>query len=305
MGVESMVISMLRSRPVTGLARTMTRSRLRILAYHGVPDADSFAAQMEYLASAYQPVHEDDVADAIHRGGSLPKRAAWVTFDDGDPTVVTNGLPTLERLGIPATMFVCPGLIEADEPFWWRLTDWAMDTMPERTAIFHEGDLTEYVKTVTDGRRREIVTTLLDEAERPLPPEWRQLSDTDLARWTEAGMALGNHSWDHPCLDMCGPELQRDQIRRTHDWLADHLGRPPRSFAYPNGNFSEVVDAEVAELGYEVGVMYDNRLTDIEGPPLQLSRLMLESDQPAARLTGVLSGAQPALRSLATKFGAG
>jgi peptidoglycan/xylan/chitin deacetylase (PgdA/CDA1 family) len=302
---ESLAVSVLRSAPVTGVSRMFTRGRLRILAYHGVPDAALFDAQMEYLAAKYTPVHEDDVAEAIHRGGSLPKRAAWVTFDDGDPTVVANGLPALERLGIPATMFVCPGLIETDMPFWWRLTDWVMAEMPERAEIFAlDGQLTEYVKTVTDGRRREIVNTLLSEAQRPLPHGWRQLDERELARWTSAGMALGNHSWDHPCLDMVDPDSQRAQVTQTHDWLCDHLGRAPRSFAYPNGNFSDVVDAQVAELGYELGVLYDNRLTKLSAAsPLQLSRVMLEADQPARRLKGVLSGAQPAFRSLLTKLG--
>ncbi len=157
---------------------------------------------------------------------------------------------------------------------------------------------------MTDGRRREIVNTLLAEAERPLPNDWRQLDEFELARWTRAGMALGNHSWDHPCLDMVDAESQRAQIIQTHDWLSDHLGRVPRSFAYPNGNFSDVVDAQVAELGYELGLMYDNKLADLgSAQPLQLSRVMLEADQPARRLKGVLSGAQPAFRSLLTKLG--
>lgn len=304
MSAESLAISLMRSSPVTAVARLVTGRRLRILAYHGVPDAAAFATQMEYLASKYNPVHEDDVAAATRGEQALPRRAAWVTFDDGDPTVVNNGLPTLERLEIPATMFVCPGLIETGTPFWWRVTDWAMAHRPEKVTDFApHADLTEYVKTVSDGRRREIVNTLLADAAQPLPADWRQLSDAELGAWTDAGMALGNHSWDHPCLDQCAPDAQRDQVRRTHDWLTAHLGRPPRSFAYPNGNFSEVVDAEVADLGYELGVLYDNRLTDLSAPKLQLSRVMLEADQPAERLAGVLSGAQPALRALVTRLG--
>lgn len=304
MTAQTAAISVLRSAPVTGMARLLTRGRLRILAYHGVPDADLFAAQMEYLVATYTPVHEDDVGASIRGERKLPHGAAWVTFDDGDPSVVQNGLPTLTRLGVPATMFVCPGLIETDVPFWWRLTDWAMEHLPEKTTTFApDGDLTEYVKTVTDGRRREIVKALLADAARPLPTSWRQLSEAELAAWVEAGMALGNHSWDHPCLDQCSPDAQREQIRSTHEWLADHLGRAPRSFAYPNGNFSEVVDAELSDLGYELGLLYDNRLADMTDPPLQLSRVMLEADQPAERLIGVLSGAQPAMRALASRLG--
>lgn len=300
MSGRDIAVSLLRSGPVTAVSRLITRSRLRILAYHGVPDADLFAAQMEYLADKFTPVDETTVADAIRRGAKLPSGAAWVTFDDGDPSVVVNGLPTLERLGIPATMFVCPGLIESGMPFWWRVTEWATDHMPDRAAAVAPAaeELTEHCKLLSDGRRRLIVDQMLEYMPQPPPAEWRQLSAAELAAWTGAGMALGNHTWDHPCLDQCNETVQRAQIRDTHEWLSDHLGRAPISFAYPNGNFAPVVDAEVARLGYDLGLLYDNKLTPLGSEPLQLSRVMLEADQPAERLIGVLSGAQPVARAI-------
>ncbi len=304
MTAYELALSILRSGPVTALARRLSRGRLRILAYHGVPDPDRFAEQMEYLAGNYAPVGEGDVVAALAGVSELPDGAAWVTFDDGDPSVVANGLPTLVRLGIPATMFVCPGLIESGEPFWWRVTDHA----PERAlaacraagVTVTGADPTAALKLVDDERRRQVVAELLGELdglEGSAPPDWRQLDDGELDRWLGAGMALGNHSWDHPCLDRCSPAEQVDQVRRADEWLTVCLGAPPRSFAYPNGNFSEVVDGELRALSYDVGLLYDNRLTDLDSlPSLQLSRLMLEADQPAARLVGVLSGAQPAIR---------
>ncbi len=296
MKLYDVALGVLRSGPVTGAARRLTRDRIRILAYHGVPDAEAFSRQMHYLASNFEPVDEVAISAAIHDGVPLPSGAAWVTFDDGDPSVVENGLPVLSGLGIPATMFVCPGLIESGEPFWWRVTDWAAAHVPHRVDV--PGGpvaLTEYVKTIDDDDRRSMVSDLLEVVEQPLPLSWRQLSDAEVTRWIEAGMALGNHSWDHPCLDRCSEQAQRQQIERTHEWLAAYVGSPPRSFAYPNGNFSAVVDAVIGELGYELAVLYDNRLTALDSPHRQLSRVMLEADQPVERLIGVLSGAQPVL----------
>lgn len=296
MKLYDVALGVLRSAPVTAAARRLTRDRIRILAYHGVPDAEAFDRQMDHLASNYVPVDEAAISAAIHDEAPLPSGAAWVTFDDGDPSVVENGLPVLSRLGVPATMFVCPGLIETGEPFWWRVTDWAAAHAPHRVDVpGGPAALTEYVKTIGDEDRRSIVSDLLEVIEQPLPTSWRQLSEAELTRWLEAGMALGNHSWDHPCLDRCSDQAQRQQIERTHDWLSAYVGSPPRSFAYPNGNFSRVVDAAIGELGYELGLLYDNRLTSLASPHRQLSRVMLEADQPVERLIGVLSGAQPAL----------
>lgn len=303
MRVSELAVSLVRSRPITAAARRLTGGRLRILAYHGVPDSDRFARQMEYLAHAFTPVGEDAVISALGGGADLPEGAAWVTFDDGDPTVVNSGLDTLVRLGIPATMFICPGLIETGQPFWWRVTDWATAQRPElASAIAGAGDLTEFVKTIPDAERRVVVADLISELGGSFPSGWRQLSDAELDRWAGAGMGLGNHSWDHPCLDRCYPDDQRRQMQRTHDWLCHRLGRHPRTFAYPNGNFSPVIDAAIDELGYELAVLYDNRLTDLGAPRLQLSRLMLEADHPVERVVGVLSGAQPVLGALASRM---
>ncbi len=294
-------VSALRSRPVTAIARRVTRRKLRILAYHGVPDPERFAAQMEYVVANFTPVDEQTVIAAIRGGDPLPGGAVWLTFDDGDPSVVRNGLPALARLGIAATMYVCPGLIESQEPFWWRVTDWAVGRSGELGAP-DDLALTEYVKTLDDVERRSIVADLLGDIGSEPPQHWRQLSDRDLAAWTGAGMDLGNHSWDHPCLDRCSDAAQREQVGLAHEWLADRLGRPPRTFAYPNGNFSPLVDGLLDGLGYQLAVLYDNRLTSVKSSPLQLSRLMMEADQPPARLVGVLSGAQPAAAKLASRL---
>lgn len=305
MSAYDAALSLLRSAPVTAVARRLTHSKLRILAYHGVGDAKGFAAQMAYLVEHFTPVDEAAVVAAVCDGAALPDDAAWVTFDDGDPSVVQNGLPALQQYAVPATMFVCPGLIESGDPFWWRVTHWTTDNRPARAGAIAGGNadaLTEFVKTIDDVDRRAVVDELREEMHEDLPAAWRQLSDAELDRWTSAGMALGNHSWDHPCLDMCTADDQRRQISDTDAWLRRRLGDAPLTFAYPNGNFSPIVDAHLTELGYSIAALYDNRLTALDSPPLQLSRLRFEADQPPERLAGVLSGAQPALAGVVNRF---
>jgi len=301
--VGTLFKSVLRSGPVTTVGRRITRGRLRILGYHGVSDPGCFNEQMEYVAANFTPVSEGAIVDALGGTKDLPDGAVWVTFDDGDPTVVCHALPILERLRIPATMFVCPGLIEQHEPFWWRATEWATEYRPELAReVAGPHDLTEYVKTIEDSERRRVVTDVLAQIDRPYQSDWQQLSRAELSQWTGAGMDLGNHSWDHPCLDRCSPADQESQIQRTHEWLRELLGHPPRTFAYPNGNFSPVVDALACELGYDVGLLYDHRLTDLTAARLQLSRLRVEAHHSVGRLRGTMSGAQPLVRSVADKL---
>lgn len=273
--------------------------RLRVLAFHGVPDAAAFTRLVRHLRRHYQVVSGAQVADSLSTGVALPRRAAWLTFDDGEPSVVHAGLPVLEAARMPATLFVCPSLIEAGAAPWWRLVEVAGERGHgvELGGRHLEGaELLAALKLVPDPERRQAIESLVAaDPAASAPPEPLAVSPHDLRRWLDAGMELGNHTWDHPCLDRCDPGEQADQLRRAHEWLADLLGRHPRLFAYPNGDHTPEAEAALAALGYEVGLLFDHRLASIEQPSLRLSRLRIESDAPLWRARAVLSGLHGAL----------
>ena len=136
MTARDVAVRTLRSAPVTAVSRRVTKRRLRVLAYHGVDDGPNFEQHMAHVARNYVPVDQTAVVAALSGAAPLPDHAVWVTFDDGDPSVVANALPILAELNVPATMFVCPGLIESGEPFWWRIADAAEANVP--VDIAHE-----------------------------------------------------------------------------------------------------------------------------------------------------------------------
>ena len=60
-----------------------------------------------------------DFAQAI--AASAGKLRVMFTFDDGWKDNYTNALPVMRARGIPATVFVCPGLVGRTLPFWPEL----------------------------------------------------------------------------------------------------------------------------------------------------------------------------------------
>lgn len=54
-------------------------------------------------------------------------------------------------------------------------------------------------------------------------------------RMAAEGHEVGNHSWSHRSLWLCGPRATRREIRHAHDRLADLAGAPPRHFRPPWG----------------------------------------------------------------------
>jgi peptidoglycan/xylan/chitin deacetylase (PgdA/CDA1 family) len=93
---------------------------LPILMYHKIqarrdPGSDlavtieAFSRQVEWLRRrGYQSLPLAEVAQAVRRGVSLPRRAVVITFDDAYASVLEYGMPVLASAGFTATVFVVP-----------------------------------------------------------------------------------------------------------------------------------------------------------------------------------------------------
>lgn len=259
------------------------------MAYHDVPDADAFRRQLLALTADYHPVDEPAVVEAASGGRPLPPRSLWFTFDDGYPGVVDRGQAVLDELGIKAALYVCPAFVDTDQPPWWEVVDEA-----RRLGVGPTQPVVE-LKRMADRERRAVVERLAAGIEATTGRAFRrpQLSAAALRRWLTAGHSVGNHSWDHPCLDTCSDEEQARQVSLTHDWLVGELGVERPTFAYPNGNLSLGAESALRRLGYPLALLFDHRLSDLGADPLRVSRLRLSADASAERARAIVSGAHP------------
>lgn len=273
------------SGPIAAAARWLTCRRLRVLTYHDVGDPRAFAKQLDLFAGKYVTVTSDDVIAWIDGERPLPERPLWITFDDGDPSVFNVALPLLTERGLSATAFICPGLLNSTTAHWWATVSVAIDQ-----GLAPAGSVSR-LKQVTDGERRAEVARL---SERLLASGQRidraQWSTDNVHAWVAAGNDVGNHTWDHPCLDKCTPEEQARQIREAHDALTAVLGTPPRVFAWPNGNVASESDAVLRDLGYRIVLPCDHRLVARQPDPLSMSRLRIDADAEVFRARAIMSG---------------
>ena len=294
-------------RVLGGLSRTYARfwrggDRLRILAYHEVPDRDAFAEHMAWVRSVMTPMPLGSALDHL-RHGQLPAGSVVVTFDDGHPTLVENALPILNRLGIPATAFVCPGLVDTPEPYWWQVVDRA-----GTLGLSEVGDRSWTVaqlKTIADSMRRDVVAEIRANVEDHLGAfsgKW-QLTSLELELWAASGHSIGNHTWDHPILDRCDHESQLQQVVKAHHWLVERFGEST-FFAYPNGNVSASAKEQLASLGYNCALLFDHRIAR-PGDQLALSRIRVNATDPLPEFQAKASGLHPVLSDLRGSFAAG
>ncbi|MFJ6215937.1 polysaccharide deacetylase family protein [Streptomyces sp. NPDC092296] len=292
--------ALLRRTPAQPLFRRWAANRLAVLAYHGVEQPRAFAAQMDRLLRVATPVSLEDVQRSVGEGRPLPPRSVLVTFDDGDRSVVTEGLPVLARRRIPAAAFVVAGLVGGDQPLWWREAHFlarhggtarSLPSGPPAAVV-------RRLKTLPDPDRRRSLAELRVSASLRAPRH-PQLSPEDLRTLRAGGVQVGNHTLGHPCLTRCDEQTVRTEVVEAHRALERWLGVAPTAFAYPEGHFDVRADAVLRDLGYRLGFLFDHRHEALlPGNPLRISRLRVDSATSPQRFDTILSGLQPALERL-------
>jgi peptidoglycan/xylan/chitin deacetylase (PgdA/CDA1 family) len=204
-----------RLTPDTVLAVADTHFNGLVLCYHNVSDSwshqlalapRSFERQLStLLRRGYRPVPAETVLDGR-------RRTLHVTFDDAYADLLPNAIPELERLGIPATLFVA-------------------------TAFADEG-------------RPLDVPELAGEA-RANPDRLRTMSWDELGELQERGFTVGSHTVSHPHLTSLSDGELDWELRESRARVESRLGRPCTLFAYPYGEHDERVRAAVRRAGYE------------------------------------------------------
>lgn len=267
---------------------------LAVLGYHGVDDPRGFARQLDRLMRIARPVSLDEVEEAIASRRPLAGRAVLITFDDGERSVYEHGLPLLRERGLPAVAFVVSSLIGTDRPFWWYEVERLVgeDRVDGRTAA----QWLRHLKTVSQESRLAALEGL-----RAGQPSVRrpQLTVDELRALEAGGVRVENHSRTHPLLDTCSDTDVCDEIVVSHEQLTKLLGRAPRSFAYPNGNWDARTERLLGELGYTTAFLFDHRLGPrLPDHPLRISRLRVATTTSPNRFETILSGLHPAVHGL-------
>jgi peptidoglycan/xylan/chitin deacetylase (PgdA/CDA1 family) len=260
------------------------RGRLSILIYHRVPpqvdplfpeggDAESFDQQMALLTDCFRVIPLDDSIRGL-RSGSLPSRAACVTFDDGYADNAEIALPILKKHAVPATFFVSSGVLDGGR-MWNDTVIELVRRAPGDTLDLRMLDLGSF-SIGTTIQRRHAIDNLIGGLKH-LPPESRRfrieqmrsiipvnlpdnlmMTSEQVRLLHGAGMEIGGHTVLHPILASTDKNAARAEIANGKEMLEGIIRAPVRFFAYPNGkperDYLPEHVAMVRELGFEAAV---------------------------------------------------
>ena len=173
--------------------------------------------------------------EVVHRPPA--RRSFAVTFDDGWVSVLREGFPILERLGVPATVFVASALVDTHE--------------------------------------RPLQGAVLDEWQGgPHAHELHCLSWDELRGLAESGWEIGAHSLTHPLLTQLEDERLERELRESKLRCEEALRRPCRTMAYPTGDFDDRVERATAAAGYEAAAALPRRFDGFR--PLAWPRISVQ-----------------------------
>ena len=255
------------------------QGRVSILIYHRVlrapdpifpeeVDAPAFEAQMRTLAGHCNVL---PLAEAVERlrSGSLPPRAACVTFDDGYADNAEIALPILRRLGINATFFVATGFLDGGRMFNDTIIEsvrraagevldlsalglgcHSLESYPRRRAAISA--LLSQIKYRPLAERCAIAEQVADAAQVRLPDDLMMRS-AQVKQLHDAGMAIGGHTVQHSILAQVDRDAARIDIGEGKARLESIIGAPVTLFAYPNGRPRQDYAAEHVQLVKELG----------------------------------------------------
>jgi peptidoglycan/xylan/chitin deacetylase (PgdA/CDA1 family) len=227
----------------------------RILMFHGTPahQAAEIERQLRYLAVAFAIVPLAELLQcAEERSSSLAGKLA-LTFDDGFRNNVTVLYPLLAKLGIPATFFICPTLVDRGAWLWnhdmrqrlhslnWTSRRALAEKIGAPSAAVEA--LVEWMKTL-DLASRLRVERRVREATHGFAASPSEHEEHDLASWEDLRrldprlISIGSHTLTHPILTKLTEREAEVEIGESRRLIEKRLGRACEFFCYPNGDIS-------------------------------------------------------------------
>lgn len=209
-------------------------------------------------AAGYRFIPLDAVRGALRDGQG--QRFACFTLDDGYRDNAAFAAPVFTRHGVPFTVFLAKGFVDATQSMWWETLDALLNGTDRLTFDFGGGPETlaaaspmekslafnriaQFVNSTDEAAAvAQIDATARDAGIDPLAitrdltmreDELRALADNPLA-------AYGAHTVTHRGLARLSASEAEREISESVERVASITGRRPKSFAYPYGDARSV-----------------------------------------------------------------
>ena len=317
----------------TGLiraGRSLWSKSLTVVNYHRIDDPyrkdfdsfkpnvsatpEDFNRQLDYLAKWFRVISVRDVIQWLDGQKELPPYAALITFDDGYLDNYTLAFPSLRAHHFPALIFLTTEHIGTDAPFYWDMAAYCFQHTKKEQLTFPDGTTEcwtnveeldrvsrkwiEFMKTLPEAEKTGYVRKLPDTLGVSIPDGFfkRLMMTWDQVReMQKEGIEFGAHTMQHPILTRISLDEVRMEVEGSKSRIEKELGDPVLSFAYPNGQSSDLndpIEKIVAESGIRVAFTLLNgpsSLGEVKRNPYAIRRIFISYKHSLPEYAALLS----------------
>lgn len=243
----------------------------------GEMHAAQFDQALRWIGDQFRVLRPLEACERL-TAGTLPARAAIISFDDGYRDNHDVALPLLKRHRMPAAFFVATGYLGDGVQFNDRLTEAVRahqgDTfdaarlglgqlptgdLQARLQTLHR--LREGIKYLPLGERSLALERIeaacgVDASRRTRERERIMMTPEEVQALAAVGMEIGGHTVMHPILKSVDDATAFEEISLGRAALSALLPRPPQLFAYPNGKLGTDFEPRHADMARRAGFSY-------------------------------------------------
>jgi peptidoglycan/xylan/chitin deacetylase (PgdA/CDA1 family) len=280
----------------------------------------AFEDRIRFLLRHYEPIDLDGVLDPDH---DPRRRPLLVTFDDAYGSVAREGVPILERYGIPAVFFVNAASVEGDHLPIDNLVCFVANTSgldAVRSAADEVGfvdsaslrSVPDVIAQVVSGLDAASLGQFAFELRRGLSvdpvAEARSqqlfLTAAELRALPAAGVEVGSHTYHHVWCRQLDDAAADIEILHNAEALEAMTGRAVRAFSVPYGSsldLTPTVASAITRAGHPATFLVEARSNRETIDLAAIQRVSL-ADMSDLR-TGVELEVLPRLRRLRDRVG--
>lgn len=244
----------------------------KIINFHDIYDRKWFSDTIEVIQSMYEIVPFSEI-QKFYKGQKIAKNAVHLTVDDGHISTYTIIYPILKELGLAASIFVSPKIIEEKTNFWYfESGDYQKDQLKiciaevlqipiEKLENFHARSIMKQLRLEDNWK---IIHLYQEKYDEPIK-EGQYISREQLLELENSGVfEIGAHTMNHPILANENDEISTFEIKESINQLGRILNRKITTFAYPNGTPNldfgqrEINSLKAAEIDYAFSFEFKN-----------------------------------------------
>lgn len=264
---------------------------------------EQFREQLSYINKHYTVISADNLMDAIESGGSLPKNALLLTFDDGYIDHFQQVFPLLEKQNLPGLFFPSAKCVDEKKVLDVNKVHFILSSAHDHLGVVHDMftlidkyrsqynlNSNEYYLNSPYKKNRydpEEVTLIKQMLQYKLPETLRckitnslfkkyvtkdeagfsqelYMSRAQIACLKENGMYIGSHGYGHYWLNTLSEDDQKREIDLSMNFL-ESIGSNTRRWimCYPYGAHNHSLLNLLKKRGCVAGLTINIGIADI------------------------------------------